>query len=321
MLRQERLKSRNDAVDSVSISTLLLKEAKGMTIKDKLVLFSLKNTYLALRVISKVVLGKKKRDRLFIERGISFQSFLYKSIKLLGMNNLVAKVDVPRYGFQAYCRSEVDFHDFSIMTRHEHNLIKLFSPKEGDVVVDVGAHIGLYTIIASKRLGASGKVVAIEAAPSNFEMLDKNIKLNKLNNVITSNNLVYSRETDLVLAEYDRILSGVDGKSEIKNRNVTVHVNTLDNLLQQNGVDAEDVNWMKIDVEGAELEVLRGAQNILSKSKDISILIEIHGISHLYKPIIDILKSYNFKIEFEQTFGYKRQNMTGGKNVLLRKSV
>ena len=74
-----------------------------------------------------------------------------------------------------------------------------------------------------------------------------------------------------------------------------VHIaNTLDNLLQQDGIN--EVNWIKIDVEGAELEVLKGAHNILSNSKDVSILIEIHGTSHLYKPIMDILRSHNFKI-------------------------
>jgi FkbM family methyltransferase len=64
------------------------------------------------------------------------------------------------------------------MTRHEDVIIEYFRPKEGDMVVDIGAHIGRYTIIASKRVGANGKVIAIEANPSNFEMLKRNIQLN-----------------------------------------------------------------------------------------------------------------------------------------------
>ncbi len=48
----------------------------------------------------------------------------------------------------------------------------------------------------------------------------------------------------------------------------------------------------------------------------------IHGASHLYEPIMDLLRSYNFKIEFEKTFDdYRQQSMRGAKNVLLRKSV
>ena len=97
----------------------------------------------------------------------------------------------------------------------------------------------------------------------------------------------------MVLADYDTMLSGKNQKYLSKEKTVAVQVNTLDNLLQRNGIN--HVNWIKIDVEGAELEVLRGAHNILSNSKDISILIEIHGISHLYKPIIELLRSYNLK--------------------------
>ena len=87
MLVTDRLRSRQD---SVSIDDdLLLKEAKGLTKKDKLVLFSLKNIYMALRVSSMIVLGKKKAGFLYSERGISFKDFLYKSVKFLAMNNLM----------------------------------------------------------------------------------------------------------------------------------------------------------------------------------------------------------------------------------------
>jgi FkbM family methyltransferase len=306
--------------DSVSIDSLLLNEAKGMTKKDKLALFSLKKIYLASRVASRLVLGKKKRDRLYIERGISFKKFLYKYVKFLGMDHIITKVNVPKYGFQAYCRSEENFNDFVIMTRHEHDLIKRFTPKDGDVVVDVGAHIGLYTIMGSKRVGPNGKVIAIEADPSHFEMLNHNIKLNSLTNVMPFNYIAYSKEMEMVLAEYLRMLLGENEKPKPKEKTAAVHVNTLDNLLHQNGIS--EVNWMKIDVEGAELDVLKGAQNILSNSKDISILIEIHGISHLYKPIMEFLNSYKFKIKFEKLDeGYQRQNMRGAMNILLRKSI
>ncbi len=72
--------------------------------------------------------------------------------------------------------------------------------------------------------------------------------------------------------------------------------------MDSNGIKHEDVNWIKIDVEGAELEVLKGATNVLSKSKDIALLIEIHNLGdgkNLYESIMDLLKNYNFKKEFE----------------------
>src|SRR3972149_2094785 len=55
---------------------------------------------------------------------------------------------------------------------------KWFHPKKGDVVVDIGAHIGKYTIEAAIRVGEEGKIIAVEPLPSNFEILKKNIKIN-----------------------------------------------------------------------------------------------------------------------------------------------
>jgi FkbM family methyltransferase len=63
---------------------------------------------------------------------------------------------------------------------------------------------------------------------------------------------------------------------------------TWDYLLQSNQIGEEQVNWIKIDVEGAEFEVLKGATNILSKSKDIALLIEVH-VPDNYIPIIEFL--------------------------------
>ena len=98
-----------------------------------------------------------------------------------------------------------------------------------------------------------------------------------------------------------------------------VNANTLDNLLQQNGISQEQVNWIKIDVEGVEYEVLKGATNMLSKSKDIALLIEVHNLSHdgtsHYQQIVDFLKSCNFKIEFEKTYE------SGEKHMIVRKFV
>jgi hypothetical protein len=99
------------------------------------------------------------------------------------------------------------------------------------------------------------------------------------------------------------------------NKYVESSANTLDYLLQLKGIT--DVNWIKIDVEGAEFEVLKGATNVLSKSKDIALLIEIHNLSggtNLYRPIIEFLNLYNFKIEFEKSHD------GGEKHIILRKS-
>ena len=310
------------------LTSWLLNEPEGvLPILDKCILFFLKIVYLGLRIILRLVLGKKRRDRLYIERGINhvwidylnpslgLLKLFYKSIKFLGAwkSPVLIKISVPKYGYKFYCRiNKADF-----MTR-EDGIIEYFTPKQGDIVVDIGAHIGRYTIIGSKRVGTQGKVVAIEAHPGNFEMLNRNIKLNQLTNVIPLNYAAYSKETKIRLyvpgeesgyTVYNTIMSNRAGTEE---NFVEVNANTLDYLLQLNQIKQEQVKWIKIDVEGAELDVLKGSTNVLSKSKDIALLIEVHGPAN-YRPVVEFLSLYDFKIEFEKTYE------TGDKHIILRK--
>src|SRR5215204_4973831 len=287
------------------LNSWLLKETKGVRTLDKGILYFLKIAYLSLRILLRVALGRRRRDRIFIERGFDFNTFLYKVFKVLGIgNSMLLRIHVPKYDYKFYCRIN-NREDLVFMTNHEEDIIEHFTPKEGDIVVDIGAHMGRYTIISSKRVGANGKVVAIEADPSNFEMLNRNIKLNQLTNVIPLNYAAYSKETKIKLylpevesgyTIYNTIMSN---RARTEDKFVEVSANTLDYLLQLNEIT--DVNWVKIDVEGAEFEVLKGASNVLSKSKDIALLIEVHG-KDTYEPIIESLRSYNFKIDFEKTY-------------------
>jgi FkbM family methyltransferase len=310
------------------LTSWLLREPEGvLPALDKCILFFLKIIYLGLRIVLRLFLGKKRRDRLYIEKGISYAwidylnpslyllKLFYKSIKFLGVGNslVLIKISVPKYDYKFYCRiNKADF-----ITR-EDGIIEYFTPKQGDIVVDIGAHMGRYTIISSKRVGTNGKVVAIEAHPGNFEMLNRNIKLNQLTNVIPLNYAVYSKETKIKLyvpgeesgyTVYNTIMSNRTGNED---KFVEVNANTLDYLLQLNQIKEEEVNWIKIDVEGAEFEVLKGATNVLSKSKDISLLIEVHGPDN-YRPVVEFLNLYNFKIEFE------KNHESGDKHIILRK--
>ena len=170
-------------------------------------------------------------------------------------------------------------------------------------------------------MGPKGKVISIEADPKNMDMLNKNIKLNELSeHVITLNYAASSNKSKVKLSIPEKKSGHTIYSSIITTRStekfIEVNANTLDNLLHENEISLEQLNWIKIDVEGAELEVLKGATNILSNSKDISFLIEIHDVGNgktLYEPIMDLLKNYNFKIEFEKVYG------TGERHIIVRK--
>jgi FkbM family methyltransferase len=202
-----------------------------------------------------------------------------------------------------------------IMTVHEDDILQLFRPTKGDVVVDLGAYLGRYTLTSSNLVGENGKVIAIEGDPSHYDILKKNLKLNKVSNVTAISCMVGSKDMRLIVGSEDNYLTvsskdmhinyqensyrEFDDTGRVQIGNSIVNLNTLDNLLiKEHGIS--EVNWMKIDVEGAELEVLKGAHNILSNSKRIKMLIEIHDTNKLYKPIVEILNSHNFKIIFEK---------------------
>jgi FkbM family methyltransferase len=239
----------------------------------------------------------------------------YRFRKIDKTNSKLLKFKMPKYNYQFYCRNNKD--DFQIITFHEDDILEhKFNPKEGNIVIDVGAHIGPYTLKASSLVGVNGKVLAIEADPSNYDILNRNIDLNKFTNATAVNYAAYSKEEKIKLylpskeEEEEKELSHTKYNTIIQDRAhnetkfVEVQANTLDYLLQSNGIKHEKVNWIKIDVEGAEFEVLKGAKDILSKSYNISLLIEIHNLSaantNLYEPIKEFLNSYNYKIDFEK---------------------
>jgi FkbM family methyltransferase len=306
------------------LSSWLLKEPVGgvWPTADKCILLILKVFYLGVKVLVWVFLGKKRKDqskvlmkiRNIINISPSFSSlrFIYKARTILGFRDTpLIKISVPKYGYRVLCPINVNKDDFINMTIREEEIIQHFQPHKGDIVVDVGAHVGRYTLIASKRVGLNGRVIAIEANPDNFQMLNRNVKLNQLTNVTSLNCAIYSQETKIKLylagegmgqTIYNTIMT--ERANEGKEKFLEISANTLDHLLKLQEIS--EVNWIKIDVEGAELEVLRGATDIISHSKDITLLIEVHNLSGsnttLYEPITRFLNKHNFKLDFEKTY-------------------
>jgi FkbM family methyltransferase len=298
-----------------------LKEVKGARVFDKLVFRLLKTIYIGTRFFLKLMLGKKRRDIIYQKRNINFKDFLYSSTKILGVENtLLLEIHVPNHDYRIHCPFNKE--DFIIMTKHEEEIIRQFRPKEGDTVVDIGAHMGRYTITSSKSVGESGRVIAVEAHPYNFRLLQDNLRLNKLTNVCALNLAVYSKKARLKLYLPDEDLGytghhslmtnylATKNRKQKEGRYIEVQADTLDNLLRSKGITT--VNWIKIDVEGAEYEVLKGAVETLAESKDISILVEVHG-KETYHPTMELFKLNNFKIEFEKTYE------SGDKHLLVRK--
>jgi len=167
---------------------------------------------------------------------------------------------------------------------------KVFRVRKGDVVIDVGAHVGVFTIKAAKDCGENGLVVAIEPEPRNLALLSKNVKRNSLNNVIIIGKAAgdHKGKAKLHLSS----LSFQHSLSGARHNYVWIDIDTLDNIAFELKLDK--INFIKIDVEGTELEVLKGARKILS-SPDVKLAIAAyHGLpdgSSQFPTILSHLKS------------------------------
>src|SRR5687767_630490 len=131
-----------------------LKKSEGVSYYDKFLLFCVKLFYLSLRLVL-LVLGKKRRNRLIEKRDLYFGSVWNRIYQLQLINkehSVLLKFKIPEYNYEFYCRNNKA--DFQVMTFHEYGIIEHhFTPKDDDVVIDVGAHIGAYTFIASRCVG------------------------------------------------------------------------------------------------------------------------------------------------------------------------
>lgn len=156
---------------------------------------------------------------------------------------------------------------------------KLFKQlvKPGMVVVDVGANIGYYTLIAARQVGHEGKVYAFEPEPNNCGLLARNVRANGFDNVVTVQKAVSSRSgtTRLFLdrinlaahsfAEDNLVPGNISGKAE----SVEVDTVALDQFVADSRVDI-----IKIDTQGAEGLVLEGARDIIRNTPKLKILME-----------------------------------------------
>jgi len=160
------------------------------------------------------------------------------------------------------------------------------------VFVDVGAHLGGFTLRAARR---SRLVLAIEPDPRNYYYLIMNVSLNKLTNVIVMPFAAYSTTgiAKLNISRQSELSSITDMHRKKTVSTIWVPTMPLDNIVRICNLDRVDV--VKIDVEGAEFEVIIGATQILRTYRP-TLLIEIHGDRQLAE-IMDYLVREKYSIE------------------------
>jgi FkbM family methyltransferase len=160
------------------------------------------------------------------------------------------------YAFREYYEPELAY------------LEKVLSP--GKVLIDVGANFGVYTLVASKLVGPAGKVIAFEPTAHSFAILQQNIALNHCANVRAFQVALAQRRGKAWLYHgWDPVGNSLGMDPLCGEEGEDVQTEALDNILSENGIDRVDV--IKIDVEGAEELVLRGATRSLALHKPVVI--------------------------------------------------
>jgi len=170
----------------------------------------------------------------------------------------------------------------------------------GDVVIDLGAHVGACTKFLSDVVGEIGLVYSVEPFPLNFEILQMNVRKLGLSNVRLLNCAVSEVSGQLVMevptfAEfgesfYDARLVPAGSTSSL--RQATVDVKTVDSLFSGN---ARPVSFIKCDVEGQELQTLRGAKNLINSDRPL-LLLEISLMDETtHEEVRQLLADYDYQ--------------------------
>jgi FkbM family methyltransferase len=203
------------------------------------------------------------------------------------------KVNGVRYVLKDYVGLLVAINEFEAW------MWTYLRPRSGEVFLDVGAHIGKYALQVAKIVGERGLVIAVEPDPENFKALILNAKLNNFKNVIALNIAAWSKEEMLRLFKAsDRGHHSV--KHDFGLGFVKVRARPLDNVLKE--LDVKCVDWIKVDVEGSEYEVLLGLRETLKRCNP-NVIVEVWDEN--LDNVVSYMKSLGYIIiPIEKSKGY-----------------
>lgn len=176
------------------------------------------------------------------------------------------------------------------------NLLQIIPVKNDDIVLELGAFQGFGTLRLSQMVGKNGLVISVESNKKNFEVLEKNIFENNINNVIPVNIGVWKRKDRILLYQGGRQKNSLK-KIKRKKSSHIINVDTVDNILKS--LNINNVNFISLEVNRSEVDVLKGMENIINSNDNIRIV-----AAGWYKndnilqstTIKNVLENYNFNV-------------------------
>lgn len=209
----------------------------------------------------------------------------------LKINGILMKVDLEDKGLS---------RELILYKKREHfstEFIKNFI-KEDEFILEIGANKGYYALLEGK-IAIKGKIYAIEPVKENYLLLEENIKLNSFNNITLFPALALSdkigEKTMYFYAEHNWASFNQNLETKIiEERKISTL--TLDEFVKRTNFYP---SFLRMDVEGHEYEIIRGAINTIKKAKNLKLFIEIHPwlmSKEKINFILDVLQNNNFKI-------------------------
>lgn len=251
-----------------------------------------------LNLLAQIFLGKG------IDKKFPFLVDLYKKVYSIVVKEGEVKVTIP-LGLKLFVSSKDCGLGMFLRTKGEFEPVqtKLFleSLKSGDTVFDIGANVGYYTVLASKKVGNKGKVYAFEPDPANLRLLRKNIELNKCSNVQVVESAVDERNDTAVLT-LDEANPGENSLSRQKaGREILVKTITLDTFIRKEKIIKVDA--IKVDIEGAEIGALMGGRKFFRQAKKVQLFIECNQntliqFNKTSDDLINMLKNLGFRLQY-----------------------
>ncbi len=147
--------------------------------------------------------------------------------------------------------------------------------RAGDVVLDVGAHLGLYTLEASRGVSATGRVIAFEPSTTNFDLLEHNVRANLCTNVVTVRAAVADTDGEVSLRLSDTNSGDHQISTELPpgSRGERIRSVSIDSYCEGEAIAKVDV--VKMDIQGGEPAALAGARRTFEASDDLILFTEV----------------------------------------------
>jgi FkbM family methyltransferase len=172
---------------------------------------------------------------------------------------------------------------------------------KGMTVLDIGAHVGYYTLQAAVRVGPEGRVHAFEPMSKNFKRLLHNVEINSFHNVTANRYIVHERSGKMSIIPGDPRNPGGSSLPSVdadhgSPREIVESI-TIDDYADENGL--REIHLAKIDVEGSELHVLRGMKRVLERNSPRLLIefsegaLQAHGGSS--SELLDFLRGFGLR--------------------------